>query len=96
MRTRLTTLALLSVLLAACSDDPVAPAGSTVGTPAELRGGAPKFWETGATVAWNELADRLIALALGRRNGAPPALEPLEDEMEQAAEACARDAALPG
>jgi hypothetical protein len=28
---------------------------------AALSGGAPKFWETGATVAWNELADRLLA-----------------------------------
>ena len=61
MRTRLTTLALLSVLLAACSEDPIAPASNTVDPPAALHGGAPKFWETGATVAWNELADRLLA-----------------------------------
>jgi membrane-associated phospholipid phosphatase len=61
MRTRLTSLAVLLVLLAACSEDPVAPSSNTVGTSAALAGGAPKFWETGATVAWNELADRLLA-----------------------------------
>lgn len=61
MRPRLTTLALLSVLLAACGQDPIAPTSSEVGSPAALRGGAPKFWETGATVAWNELADGLLA-----------------------------------
>ena len=32
-----------------------------MGASAALGGGAPKFWETGATVAWNELADRLLA-----------------------------------
>ena len=41
--------------------------------------------------AW--LADWLLALALGRRYGSPPELEPLEDGLERAAEACARDAA---
>jgi lipid II isoglutaminyl synthase (glutamine-hydrolysing) len=41
--------------------------------------------------AW--LADRLIALALERRHGAAPALEPLEDELEAAAHASARAAA---
>ena len=61
MRSRLTSLAVPLVLLAACSEQPTAPAGSTVGASAALRGGAPKFWETGATVAWNELADRLLA-----------------------------------
>ena len=42
--------------------------------------------------AW--LADRLIALALERRYGAPPTLEPLDDSLEQAAERCAREVAL--
>jgi lipid II isoglutaminyl synthase (glutamine-hydrolysing) len=42
--------------------------------------------------AW--LADRLIALALERRYGAAPELEPLDDELELAAEACAREVAL--
>jgi CobQ-like glutamine amidotransferase family enzyme len=42
--------------------------------------------------AW--LGDRLIALALERRYGSPPELEPLDDEFELAAEACARDIAL--
>jgi lipid II isoglutaminyl synthase (glutamine-hydrolysing) len=42
--------------------------------------------------AW--LADRLIALALERRYGRPPELEPLDDELERAAEASAREAAL--
>lgn len=42
--------------------------------------------------AW--LADRLIALALERRYGAVPGLEPLDDALELAAEACARDVAL--
>jgi PAP2 superfamily protein len=61
MRTRFTALAVPLVLLAACSEQPIAPTSSTVGTSAALAGGAPKFWETGATVAWNELADRLLA-----------------------------------
>jgi lipid II isoglutaminyl synthase (glutamine-hydrolysing) len=42
--------------------------------------------------AW--LADRLIGLALERRYGTPPVLEPLDDELERAAETCAREAAL--
>ncbi|HVS99341.1 MAG TPA: glutamine amidotransferase [Solirubrobacterales bacterium] len=41
--------------------------------------------------AW--LADHLIALALERRHGAAPALEPLPDELERAAHASARAAA---
>ena len=60
-RTRLTSLAGPLVLLADCGEEPVAPGGSTLVTSADLRGGAPKFWETGATVAWNDLADRLLA-----------------------------------
>jgi CobQ-like glutamine amidotransferase family enzyme len=44
--------------------------------------------------AW--LADRLIALALERRHGSAPDLDPLDDELELAAEACARDVALRG
>jgi CobQ-like glutamine amidotransferase family enzyme len=44
--------------------------------------------------AW--LADHLIALALERRYGARPELEPLDDLLEQAAERCAVDAALSG
>jgi CobQ-like glutamine amidotransferase family enzyme len=42
--------------------------------------------------AW--LADRLIALALERRYGTAPELEPLEDGLELAAQRCAREAAL--
>ncbi len=42
--------------------------------------------------AW--LADRLIAWALERRYGSAPELEPLDDELELAAEACAREVAL--
>jgi CobQ-like glutamine amidotransferase family enzyme len=42
--------------------------------------------------AW--LADRLIALALGRRLGDPPELAPLDDTLERAAEGSARAAAL--
>jgi CobQ-like glutamine amidotransferase family enzyme len=41
--------------------------------------------------AW--LADRLISLALGRRYGEPPGLEPLDDALEAAAHASARRAA---
>jgi len=41
--------------------------------------------------AW--LADRLIQLALGRREGAEPELEPLDDAFEAAAHASARRAA---
>jgi CobQ-like glutamine amidotransferase family enzyme len=42
--------------------------------------------------AW--LADRLIALALQRRYGTAPELEPLDDRLELAAESCAREVAL--
>jgi lipid II isoglutaminyl synthase (glutamine-hydrolysing) len=41
--------------------------------------------------AW--LADRLVELALGRREGSEPALEPLDDTLEAAAHASARAAA---
>lgn len=44
--------------------------------------------------AW--LADHLIELALERRYGARPELEPLEDSLELAAQACAKEAALRG
>jgi CobQ-like glutamine amidotransferase family enzyme len=42
--------------------------------------------------AW--LADRLIELALGRRLGTEPELEPLEDSIESAAHESAREAAM--
>ena len=42
--------------------------------------------------AW--LADHLIALALARRTGSAPELEPLDDALEPAAHASARAAAL--
>jgi len=42
--------------------------------------------------AW--LADRLIALALERRYGAAPDLDPLDDRLEAAAQQCAREVAL--
>lgn len=42
--------------------------------------------------AW--LADRLIALALAHRLGSEPALEPLDDRLEEAAHRTARRAAL--
>ena len=42
--------------------------------------------------AW--LADHLIGVALQRRYGAPPQLEPLDDALEQAAHECARRVAL--
>lgn len=61
MRTGLALLAVPVVLLAACSEEPSAPASEAVRASATLVGGAPKFWESGATVAWNELADRLMA-----------------------------------
>ena len=44
--------------------------------------------------AW--LADRLIALALARREGSEPELEPLDDELERAAHAAPGAAALRG
>jgi lipid II isoglutaminyl synthase (glutamine-hydrolysing) len=44
--------------------------------------------------AW--LADRLIALALQRRHGAAPELEPLDDRLEEAAAESARAAARRG
>jgi lipid II isoglutaminyl synthase (glutamine-hydrolysing) len=44
--------------------------------------------------AW--LADRLIALAIGRRTGAEPELEPLEDDLEAAAHDSALHAASKG
>jgi lipid II isoglutaminyl synthase (glutamine-hydrolysing) len=42
------------------------------------------------------LADRLIALALARREGAEPELAPLDDELERAAHESARAAAMRG
>jgi CobQ-like glutamine amidotransferase family enzyme len=42
--------------------------------------------------AW--LADHLIALALERRYGSAPELEPLDDRLELAAQDCAREVAL--
>lgn len=59
MRTRLTALVIPVLLLAACREEPIAP--DDAAGRAALSSGAPKFWETGATVAWNELADRLLA-----------------------------------
>ena len=44
--------------------------------------------------AW--LADRLIALALARREGSEPELEPLDDALEDAAHAAAHRAAMHG
>ena len=44
--------------------------------------------------AW--LADHLIALAIGRRTGTQPELEPLHDELETAAHASALRAAERG
>jgi lipid II isoglutaminyl synthase (glutamine-hydrolysing) len=44
--------------------------------------------------AW--LADRLIALALARREGVEPELEPLDDRLETAAHESARRAAMRG
>jgi CobQ-like glutamine amidotransferase family enzyme len=44
--------------------------------------------------AW--LADHLIALALARRSGSAPVLEPLDDELERAAHDAARTAAARG
>jgi lipid II isoglutaminyl synthase (glutamine-hydrolysing) len=44
--------------------------------------------------AW--LADRLIALALARRHGEVPALDPLDDDLELAAHESARGAAMRG
>src|SRR4029450_5274831 len=60
MRIRLASLVAPLLLLAACSEQPTAPASSAGGV-SGAAGGAPKFLETGATVAWNELADRLLA-----------------------------------
>jgi lipid II isoglutaminyl synthase (glutamine-hydrolysing) len=42
--------------------------------------------------AW--LADHLISLALARRYGTPPQLEPLDDRLELGAQQCAREVAL--
>jgi CobQ-like glutamine amidotransferase family enzyme len=44
--------------------------------------------------AW--LADRLIQLALARREGAEPELEPLDDTLEAAAHESAHEAAMRG
>jgi lipid II isoglutaminyl synthase (glutamine-hydrolysing) len=44
--------------------------------------------------AW--LADHLLALALERRYGATPDLEPLDDRLESKAQDCAREIALRG
>ncbi|MGI9020725.1 MAG: type 1 glutamine amidotransferase [Solirubrobacterales bacterium] len=44
----------------------------------------------------HHLADRLIALALARREGSEPELGPLDDRLEEAAHASARAAAMRG
>jgi hypothetical protein len=44
--------------------------------------------------AW--LADRLVQLALARRHGGEPELEPLDDALEEAAHQAARQAARHG
>jgi hypothetical protein len=55
-------LLVIALAFASACDQPqpTAPA-STAGDISATTGGAPKFWETGATVAWNDLADRLLA-----------------------------------
>ena len=52
------------VLLSGCSDQATAPPPGMLpggASPQAMRDGAPKFWETGATVRFNELADQLAA-----------------------------------
>ena len=61
-RKQLRLAAMTAALLAACNEQPMAPTSrAAVPDAAALVGGAPKFWESGATVAWNDMADRLIA-----------------------------------
>ena len=61
MRTHpgLCTMALTATILAACADQPTAPAERPASPPADLS--AVKFWDAGAAVAWNELATTLAA-----------------------------------
>ena len=88
MRTRLAALATPLLLLTACSEQSTSPAANAkmVAASAE-RGGAPKFWETGATVAWNELADRLIARRLANAQRVDVYLSLAQLRAAQAAEA---------
>ena len=88
MSTRLAALATPLLLLTACSEQSTSPAANanTVAVSA-ARGGAPKFWETGATVAWNELADRLIARRLANAQRVDVYLALAQMRAAQAAEA---------
>ena len=64
MTTRLTAaIGATMIVLSACNDTTAPPTTAMPGgtSTQALRGGAPKFWETGATVRWNELADQLAA-----------------------------------
>jgi membrane-associated phospholipid phosphatase len=65
MKTRIAVVIGLAAtaVLSGCNDTTAPPSTAMPGGTSlqSLAGGAPKFWETGASVAWNELADQLIA-----------------------------------
>ena len=88
MKTRLTALATPLLLLAGCSDQATSPAATTLAASPTLSvGGAPKFWETGATVAWNELSDRLLARRVANAQRVDVYLALAQLRAAQAAEA---------
>jgi PAP2 superfamily protein len=60
-RTRALAVAAIALLAPACSE-PSGPATDTVATGAAVDAMAVKFWETGATAGWNELATSLADL----------------------------------
>jgi PAP2 superfamily protein len=65
MRTSLSLpLGAIALALLGCSSQPEAPSADRTVGPSSLVGGAPKFWETGAAVRWNEMIDRLAARRL--------------------------------
>ena len=87
MKTRLAAVATPLLLLAACSDQATSPRTDRFVTTAALSdGGAPKFWETGAAVAWNELADRLIARRIANAQRVDTYLSLAQLRAAQAAE----------
>jgi hypothetical protein len=56
-------IGVMMAVLSACSEATTAPASAPLpdGPAAAMVGGAPKFWDTGASANWNEIADELAA-----------------------------------
>ena len=61
--TRFSLLAGIAALATACAETTTAPSGTDTGR-SEIANAAVKFWEAGATVAWNRTANELVAARL--------------------------------